>query len=79
MTSPKQQEQPPQVAMLQLISGFWISRAVFVIAKLGIPDLLATGPKTSDELATSTNTHSPSLFRLLRALVSVGVLHSGTE
>ena len=79
MTSPKQQEQPPQVAMLQLISGFWISRAVYVIAKLGIPDLLATGPKTSDELAAATNTHSPSLFRLLRALVSVGVLHTGAE
>lgn len=61
--------------MLQIISGFWISRAVYVIGKLGIPDLLQTGPKTAGELASATNTHAPSLFRILRALVSVGVLN----
>jgi len=62
--------------MLQIISGFWISRAVFIIAKLGIPDLLKSGPKTADELASATKTDAPSLFRILRALVSVGVLNS---
>ena len=62
--------------MLQIISGFWISRAVYVIGKLGIPDLLTSGPKTAEELASATNTHAPSLFRILRALVSVGVLSS---
>ena len=61
--------------MLQIISGFWISRAVYVIGKLGIPDLLAAGPKTAEELASATKTHAPSLFRILRALVSVGVLN----
>lgn len=62
--------------MLQIISGFWISRAVYVIAKLGIPDLLKSGPKSAEELASATGTHAPSLFRILRALVSVGVLSS---
>lgn len=62
--------------MLQIISGFWISRAVYVIANLGIPDLLKSGPKTAEELASATDTHAPSLFRILRALVSVGVLNS---
>ena len=62
--------------MLQIISGFWISRSVYVIGKLGIPDLLQTGPKTAQELAAATNTDAPSLFRILRALVSVGVLKS---
>jgi hypothetical protein len=65
-----------QEQMLQIISGFWISRAVYVIAKLGIPDLLNSGPKTADELAAATKTDAPSLFRILRALVSVGVLNS---
>jgi hypothetical protein len=74
VSTPKPVEQPAQVAMLQLISGFWISRAVFVIAKLGIPDLLAGGAKTAEELAQLTEVHAPSLFRILRALVSVGVL-----
>jgi hypothetical protein len=49
--------------MLQIISGFWISRAVYVIGKLGIPDLLQSGPKTAEELAAATKTHAPSLFQ----------------
>lgn len=60
--------------MFQIIGGFWISRAVYVIAKLGIPDLLKSGPKSAAELASATNMHTASLFRVLRALVSVGVL-----
>lgn len=62
--------------MLQIISGFWISRGVYVIAKLGIPDLLKSGPKTAEELAAATKMHAPSLFRILRALASVGILSS---
>ena len=67
-------EVPPPLQMLQLISGFWIARCVYIVAKLGIPDLLTDGPKTADELATATNTHAPSLFRVLRALAAVQVL-----
>jgi len=69
-------EQPANLQMLQIISGFWISRGVYVIAKLGIPDLLKSGPKTAEELAEATKMHAPSLFRILRALASVGVLSS---
>jgi len=65
--------------MLQIISGFWISRGVYVIAKLGIPDILKSGPKSADELAEATKTHAPSLFRILRALASVGVLNSDRD
>ncbi len=65
--------------MLQIISGFWISRAVYVIAKLGIPDLLKSGPKTAEELADATKMHAPSLHRVLRALASVGVVSSQGE
>jgi len=67
-------EVPPSMAMLQIIIGFWMSRAVSVIAKLGIPDLLKDGAKTADEIAATTNMNAPSLYRILRALVSVGVL-----
>jgi hypothetical protein len=65
--------------MLQIISGFWISRAVYVIAKLGIPDLLKSGPRTAEELADATKMHAPSLYRVLRALSSVGVVSSQGE
>jgi hypothetical protein len=64
---------PPPVAMLQMISGFWISRAIYIAAKLGIADLLRDGHRTIDELAAATGTHAPSLYRVMRALASVGV------
>jgi hypothetical protein len=64
---------PPPIAMLQLISGFWISRGIYITAKLGVADLVKDGPKTAGELAAATQTHAPSLFRVLRALASVGI------
>lgn len=69
-----QTEVPPQIAMLQMISGFWISRAIYIIAKLGIADHLAGGPKTAEEIAAATGTHSGAIYRIFRALSSVGVL-----
>lgn len=59
--------------MIQFVTGFWTSRAVFVAAKLGIADLLQSGPKTAQELAEATGTHAPSLYRILRALTSAGL------
>ncbi|HTN73795.1 MAG TPA: methyltransferase dimerization domain-containing protein, partial [Pirellulaceae bacterium] len=55
------------------ITGYWVSQAVYVAAKLEVADHLVAGPLTSEELAARTNTHAPSLYRLLRALASVGV------
>jgi hypothetical protein len=65
---------PPPIQMLQLISGFWIARCIYVLAKLGIADLINDEPQTADDLAAATGTHGPSLFRVLRALASVGVI-----
>jgi ubiquinone/menaquinone biosynthesis C-methylase UbiE len=62
----------PTAAVLHVLVGYWTSRIVYIAAKLGIPDLLADGAKTVDELARLTNTHAPSLYRILRALASTG-------
>jgi hypothetical protein len=67
-------EVPAPLAMLQLMSGFWISRCIYITAKLGLADLVKDGPKTASDLAAATQTHPPSLYRLLRALACVGVL-----
>ena len=72
-TNAQPTELPPPVAMLQMIQGFWVSRALYVAAKLGIPDLLKDESKSSADLAQATGTHAPSLYRVLRALDSVGV------
>jgi hypothetical protein len=54
-------------------AGLRASQALYVAAKLGIADHLATKALTSSELAVLTGTHGPSLTRLLRALVAFGV------
>jgi hypothetical protein len=63
----------PSQVMAQMLSGYWISSCLCLAAKLGLADLLAAGPRSADDLAHATGTHGPSLYRLLRALASVGV------
>ena len=72
-------EVPPPIAMLQLISGFWISRCIYLAAKLGLADLVKEESKTAAELAAATGTDAPSLFRVMRALASVGVFSQDAE
>lgn len=60
--------------MLRLLSGYWSSQCLYVMAELRIPDLLAHGAKTADVLAEETQCHAGSLFRLLRALACTGIL-----
>ena len=82
MTSPanqKENEIPVQAQMLQFITNFWTSRAVYIVAKLGIADLLQSGPKTAEELAQATETDPSSLYRIMRALASVGLFQIGTD
>src|SRR5262245_40020887 len=42
---------PPQVTLLQMMTGYWVSQAVYVAAKLGIADHMADGPRSCDDLA----------------------------
>jgi orsellinic acid C2-O-methyltransferase len=58
----------------QLIFGFFPSAVLSVAVRLRIPDLVAGGPRTSEELADATSTDAPSLYRLLRALAYLGIL-----
>ncbi|MDQ4148488.1 MAG: acetylserotonin O-methyltransferase [Actinomycetota bacterium] len=68
------------VARLQDIGiGYWKSQALYVAAKLGIADHLRERPKTADELAAEVGAHSPSLFRVLRFLASLGVFDTGPD
>jgi hypothetical protein len=68
-------DEAPAATLGRLIVGFQVSQAIHVAAVLGIADVLADGPRTSDQLAAETDAHPGSLYRLLRALASVGVLH----
>lgn len=74
-----EQPQPtPGGRMMQFIVGKWISKPIHVAAKLRIADMLADGAKRIEELAEMSETHAPSLYRLMRALACVGIF-SETE
>jgi O-methyltransferase domain/Dimerisation domain len=64
----------PRERLRTLIGGYRISQAVYVATRLGIPDLLAGGPREIDDLARATGSHLLSLRRVLLALAGVGVL-----
>ncbi len=68
-------DETPGSTLGRLIVGFQVSQAIHVVATLGVADLLADGPRTSDELAAATDSDAGSLYRLLRALASVGVFY----
>jgi hypothetical protein len=63
----------PHKTMLNLIIGHWTARLVQVAAKLNLADLLKDGPRTADQLAAIAGVRTPELYRVLRALASVGV------
>src|SRR5262245_13179931 len=59
-------------AIEQVMQSIWpgllAAQSLYVVCRLGVPDLLAVAPKTPAELAAETGTHAPSLLRLLRAM-----------
>ena len=63
----------PRQAVVQMITSYWTAQAIHVAAKLKLADRVKDGPRPSSELAQETGTHPHALYRLLRALASVGV------
>jgi hypothetical protein len=75
MEAPMQAPSPrTSLALRRLVNGYQVTQAIHVAVVLGIPDLLARGQRPSDDLAAATETHPEALYRLLRALASIGIL-----
>jgi len=70
---PQPAQPPPQMVLFQMMSGYYVSCALYVAAKLCIADHLADGPRHYADLAKATSTHAPSLNRVMRLLASVDV------
>src|SRR5215470_11211378 len=70
---------PPPVVLYQLASAHYLSQALYVVAELGVADLLAGGPETPETLAAKSDTHAPSLRRVLRLLATAGVFTEGAD
>jgi len=66
MPSPSQQ-------IIRLGLGFAVSQALRVMIELGIPDLLAAGKQSVNDLAIDTQSNAEALYRVMRLLASEGV------
>jgi hypothetical protein len=68
---------PPEAAAAQLLfqiaTGHFAASALQVVAKLRIADHLATGPQSTVALAKQLAVDEDALYRVLRALASIGV------
>jgi hypothetical protein len=64
----------PRQRLRALIDANWTTQAIAVTVRLRLPDLLAGGGQTVETLASQAACHRSSLHRLLRALVSIGLV-----
>ena len=65
--------------LMQMVTGFWVSRIVYLAAKLGIADCLADGPRGATDIAQQLSSAPRNLYRLMRALACVGVLRESAD
>jgi SAM-dependent methyltransferase len=63
----------------QMIMSFRVTQMIHVAAKLRIADCLAEGSQTACQLAAATGAEPRSLYRLLRALASVGLFRESED
>jgi hypothetical protein len=55
------------------MTGHIVASAVNIAARLGLADRLAGGPRSADDLARDAGVDANALYRLMRALASVGL------
>lgn len=72
-------EVDPTSRLRRLINGYQVSQALHVLVALEIPDRLADGPRSAEELAEESGAAVEPLYRLLRAVATTGVLEEQPE
>ncbi len=69
----------PSATLGMMATGFWVSRAIYVAVKIGVADVLAQGPRSVEFLSETIKCDRDALFRLLRALSTVGLFTDQAE
>jgi O-methyltransferase domain/Dimerisation domain len=65
--------------VIDLIFGRWRSQILYTGVKLGVFDALASGPTSAVSVASALEVDANLLYRLMRALGSLGLLHEDTS
>lgn len=65
--------------MQQMLNGFRVTQALYVAARLGLADILKDAPQPVETLAATTGANADALYRVLRALASLGVFEEDND
>lgn len=71
-------QQPPPLQIVDYVCGAMKTQVLHACVELGIPDLLKDSPKSAAQLAEATGTDQTNLYRLLRILVAMEIIHEHT-
>jgi hypothetical protein len=71
--------EPAPLRLRNLINGFQVSDAIAAAAQLDVASCLKEGPRRADAIAVQLRVHPATLYRLLRALASVGVFEEADD
>src|SRR5262245_15480238 len=63
----------PAAGLSQLLRGSLVTQLIHGAATLGVADFLRSGPKSCHELAAALRVDPEALYRVLRALASLGI------
>src|ERR1700746_2647439 len=63
----------PYEVLFQMVIGKWISQALGTVVEIGVPEQLAKGARRSSDIAREAGVSEDGIYRLLRALASVGL------
>jgi hypothetical protein len=64
---------PPPFRLMQISSGFWLSRALYVAVRLDVATLLGDADLHADAIAEHVGTNPDATARLLRMLAANGI------
>jgi O-methyltransferase. len=73
LASTPAQGSSPAEQLAQFATGYMVSSCLYGVLFIGIPDLLKSGSKSVAELAVLSGAHEGALYRVLRALSSIGL------
>ncbi|MEV4255932.1 methyltransferase [Spirillospora sp. NPDC049652] len=65
---------PAQQRVLGLFAAKWTLGALRAVVELGVPDLLADGPRTAAQLAARLGVDADALYRVLRAVAAADII-----
>jgi hypothetical protein len=70
---------PAHLSVSQLMDGYLVTQLLYVAAKLGLADALASGPQTAATLAREVKAEPDVLRRVLRGLAAEGMLDESSD